>query len=292
MHLHSESHFKAVVQGPSKMFWQATTEELVAGADRALPSGMLRVCDGADQWTYSTPGVSFYRSSLAVNGSCEPPYSDFSRVADDLVSAHVIGHDRAQFAGHTQECQLVRAEYAVPMPLADRPAPPHSLHTLCIDPAQRIILRDRKETHTASDILSVETTSYSSYERDTALPADLFQFQVPTGTFQDFGPKLQDDTIAEAGVYRPGPPVSDPIPISKLEPSEIGEARVFGVVLVSFQVNPNGNTENLKVVRGLGRDFDEKAIRAVSSWRFRPGAKDGLPVTVGPLVVAVRFRRP
>jgi hypothetical protein len=102
------------------------------------------------------------------------------------------------------------------MTLADRSAPPHSVHTLCIDPAHKIILRDHKETSTVPDILSIETISYSSYERDSELPADLFQFQVPTGTFQDYGPQSQYDTIVEAGVYRPGPPISDPILISAL----------------------------------------------------------------------------
>jgi protein TonB len=34
------------------------------------------------------------------------------------------------------------------------------------------------------------------------------------------------------------------------------------------------------VVRSLDPGLDEKAIEAVSQWKFRPGMKDGVPVYV------------
>ena len=37
---------------------------------------------------------------------------------------------------------------------------------------------------------------------------------------------------------------------------------------------------NPKVVRSLGLGLDEKAIEAVRKWKFKPGYKDGKPVTV------------
>ena len=175
----------------------------------------------------------------------------------------------------------------------DSGATARSVRTLCIDPVQRLVLRDRVERGNGSDMLWVETTTYSSYTRDTDLPASLFQFQVPTGYFEDDGP--QPDLIVENGVYRLGMPVSAPTLASKIEPSYTAEAlqaRVSGIVLVSFQVTSDGNPDKVTVVRGLGHGLDQKAVEAVGQWRFRPGTKDGVPVTVGPLKVAVSFRLP
>jgi outer membrane biosynthesis protein TonB len=46
---------------------------------------------------------------------------------------------------------------------------------------------------------------------------------------------------------------------------------------------------NIKVQRPLGMGLDEKAIEAVQQWRFRPGMKDGKPVTVA-ATLEVNFR--
>jgi len=45
----------------------------------------------------------------------------------------------------------------------------------------------------------------------------------------------------------------------------------------------------MKVVRGLGLGLDEKALQAISQWKFRPGAKDGQPVAVM-ATIEVNFR--
>jgi TonB family protein len=167
------------------------------------------------------------------------------------------------------------------------------LATLCIDPVQKLTLRDSTESRNATDVVSVETITYKSYERDTDLPDDLFQFQVPTGYFEDDGP--QPDLIVEKGVYRLSMQVSAPTLISKIEAAYTAEALragVSGIVLVSFQVSPDGRPDKVEVIRGLGHGLDEKAVEAVRQWRFRPGAIDGVPVTVGALKVAVSFRRP
>jgi hypothetical protein len=46
---------------------------------------------------------------------------------------------------------------------------------------------------------------------------------------------------------------------------------------------------NPRVLRGVGYGLDEKALEAVAQWKFRPGAKDGKPVTVA-ATIEVNFR--
>ena len=38
--------------------------------------------------------------------------------------------------------------------------------------------------------------------------------------------------------------------------------------------------QNFAIRRSLGLGLDEKSIEAVKRWRFKPGTKDGMPVTV------------
>jgi periplasmic protein TonB len=56
-------------------------------------------------------------------------------------------------------------------------------------------------------------------------------------------------------------------------------------------VDDQGRPQNLKVLRslGLGLGLDQKAIEAVSQWRFKPGLKDGKPVPVL-ATIEVNFR--
>jgi TonB family protein len=60
---------------------------------------------------------------------------------------------------------------------------------------------------------------------------------------------------------------------------EARKAKYQGVVVLSIEVDAGGNVRNVRVQRALGLGLDEKAIEAVSRWRFRPGLFDGKPVT-------------
>lgn len=94
------------------------------------------------------------------------------------------------------------------------------------------------------------------------------------------------------GVFRIGGGVSAPAPIYKVEPEyseEARKAKYQGTVLLAIVVDEQGRTRNIRVVRSLGMGLDEKAIEAVSKWRFRPGYKDGRAVAVA-ANVEVNFR--
>ena len=85
------------------------------------------------------------------------------------------------------------------------------------------------------------------------------------------------------GVYRIGGGVSAPALLFKVEPEyseEARKAKFQGTVLLAIVVDESGQTGNVRVVRTLGMGLDEKAMEAVRKWRFKPGYKDGKPVSV------------
>jgi TonB family protein len=59
--------------------------------------------------------------------------------------------------------------------------------------------------------------------------------------------------------------------------------------MLSVIVDAHGNPQNVHVIRTLGMGLDEKALEAVRRYRFKPGTKDGKPVSVL-ISVAVDFR--
>jgi TonB family protein len=85
------------------------------------------------------------------------------------------------------------------------------------------------------------------------------------------------------GTMRVGKGVSAPSLISKTEPEyteEARRARLIGMVVLYIEVYPDGRAHNMKVIRSLGLGLDEEAMATVERWKFRPGQKEGKPVTV------------
>lgn len=65
--------------------------------------------------------------------------------------------------------------------------------------------------------------------------------------------------------------------------------RISGVVVISLLVGTDGLPTDLHVVKSVGAGLDEKALDAVSKYRFKPATKDGNPVPAK-LTVEVSFR--
>ena len=85
------------------------------------------------------------------------------------------------------------------------------------------------------------------------------------------------------GPYRVGGGVSAPIPTFQVEAEfseEARKAKYQGTVIVTLVVGPDGRPHDLRVTRSLGLGLDEKAIEALKQWKFDPGKKDGVPVSV------------
>jgi TonB family protein len=86
--------------------------------------------------------------------------------------------------------------------------------------------------------------------------------------------------------------VTAPVLLYKTQPDyteEARKARYQGTVLLYIEVDPSGHATNIRVQRSLGLGLDEKAIEAVRQWKFKPGTRDGNPVTVS-ATIEVNFR--
>ena len=97
---------------------------------------------------------------------------------------------------------------------------------------------------------------------------------------------------ASAVVFKIGGGIAPPRVLSKVEPEYSEEARLAGLqgtVVLSMVVGDDGSAQNLVVTRPLGMGLDEKAIQAVSKWKFNPGTRGGTPVPVI-ATIEVNFR--
>ena len=95
-----------------------------------------------------------------------------------------------------------------------------------------------------------------------------------------------------SGMVRNGRKITPPQLIYKVEPefSEAArKAKYQGTVVLAIEVDATGHPRNVRVLEQLGLGLDEKAIEAVSQWRFRPGSEDGRPVVTS-ATVEVSFR--
>jgi protein TonB len=75
--------------------------------------------------------------------------------------------------------------------------------------------------------------------------------------------------------------VTVPEPIYHPEPGFSDEARkskTQGVVVLLLVVGKDGLTHDIRVGQSLGMGLDEKAVEAVSHWRFKPATRNGQPV--------------
>lgn len=93
------------------------------------------------------------------------------------------------------------------------------------------------------------------------------------------------------GVMTVGGGVSAPVAIRQPLPDYTSEARAAkleGIVSVRLIVDPQGNPEDLQVIRHLGMGLDEKALEAVRRYKFKPAMYEGHPVPVQ-MVVSVNF---
>jgi TonB family protein len=73
-----------------------------------------------------------------------------------------------------------------------------------------------------------------------------------------------------------------PTPISRQDatyPRTLRTRRIEGSVVVGFTINSKGTVLDAHAVSSTNEGFEQAAIDAVKKWRFKPGMKDGKPVS-------------
>lgn len=84
--------------------------------------------------------------------------------------------------------------------------------------------------------------------------------------------EVQPDSgvIPPAPVHTPNPGYSE----------EARRARTQGELALWLAIGNDGRVEDAVLVRPLGSGLDEQALETVSTWRFKPATKDGVPIQV------------
>jgi TonB family protein len=108
---------------------------------------------------------------------------------------------------------------------------------------------------------------------------------------QEGKPRTAPETKNRQVPFRAGGGVSPPHVSYAPDPEyseEARKAKYMGTVVLYLVVDSSGTPADVQIMTPLGLGLDEMAVRAVSSWRFRPGEKDGQPVPVA-INVQVNF---
>lgn len=84
-------------------------------------------------------------------------------------------------------------------------------------------------------------------------------------------------------VYNVSESVSSPVLVKEVKPNyprSARNARIQGSVTLECVIRPDGIAGDIRVVKPLDPRLDQEAIKALKQWRFKPGTKDGQPVSV------------
>ena len=95
--------------------------------------------------------------------------------------------------------------------------------------------------------------------------------------------RAQQSNPDDPPMYKPRPDMTPPRPLDNPQPTYSDKARKAkyqGTCILTLIVGTDGLTHDIKVERPLGMGLDEKAVEAVSQWKFEPARKEGQPVAV------------
>lgn len=109
-------------------------------------------------------------------------------------------------------------------------------------------------------------------------------------TGSGYGPK--DGSGVEGIAAKYVRDATQPVLLYKIEPEYSDEARkakLQGEVVLHIEVDARGTAQNIRVAQSLGLGLDERAMAAVSHWKFRPGYAVGKPVATQAMI-HVTFR--
>lgn len=288
----TEANFRIVIQ-------RVPTQR----AHQAIGPGPLqvdRVCDGSWQWGYLSDAKQYWKLQDTKISACAEPFDEWPYLAADLQDPVITGQDQLHIGERVIDCIVVSGDYA------GTDASRSGKRTLWVDDATKTIWRYRVERGTtghaspAEPAVRIYTLRSQTSDGVWKLTDSAFQPSnswarlpgAPALRRDDSAPQPANGHPTPGGVFRVGNGVAAPVVIHKTEPEYTEEARAAhyqGTVVLRVEVGPDGDAHNIKVIRSLGLGLDEKAIEAVSQWKFRPGMKDGVPVPVVAMI-EVNFR--
>lgn len=84
-------------------------------------------------------------------------------------------------------------------------------------------------------------------------------------------------------VYRVGGDVKAPVKISGDDPQypkELAAKKIGGLIILEAIIDEQGRVTDIHTLLSPNSDLTDAAIKALKSWRFRPGTSNGQPVPV------------
>jgi TonB family protein len=88
--------------------------------------------------------------------------------------------------------------------------------------------------------------------------------------------------------------LSGPVPLSKIDPKyppTLINEHVEGEVVLYAVIRGDGTVDSIQLVRGIDEQLDANAMKALSQWKFRPAARQGVPVELE-AIVHIPFHAP
>lgn len=262
-----------------------------------VPAPLVRVCDGSVQWGYQPAAKQFWTVTYPRIEACAEPFYEWPYLAAELREPEIVGQEQLRAGEKVIDCTVVRGDYVGP------DARRSGRRVIWIEDATKTIWQYRVERGAAgiANLAEPAVRIYSllAQARDGLRRPGDFVLQVPDESQKLSRPpvlRLGDGApIPHAGadgVFKAGNGVTAPAVIFRSNPAYTAEARhshVEGTVVLFVEVGTDGAAHNIKVIHSLDPGLDQKAIDAVSEWKFRPGMRDGVPVTVA-ATIQINFR--
>ena len=90
--------------------------------------------------------------------------------------------------------------------------------------------------------------------------------------------------------------LSGPVPLEKTDPKyppQLIKDHVEGQVVLYAIIGRDGSVGSIQLVHGVDPELDRDAMEAFARWKFRPGARDGIPVDLEAVVyIPFRYKPP
>lgn len=95
----------------------------------------------------------------------------------------------------------------------------------------------------------------------------------------------EGDAEADSNMWRPRPIKY----VEPIIPPNLRRQGIEGMVWVEFIINTEGIPTNIQVIESDHPELSRSAVQTIQQWRFSPGMRDGVPISVRSRV-PLRFR--